>query len=141
MKYSITQENALDDELQIVSEGLDRFTRSQIDLQEKTQLTFFLRDEEGKILGGVHGNYSSFGWLYISSLWVAEEMRGKGYGNQLMNCIEQCAIENGCVNAYVDTLSFQAPEFYKKLGYVIFGELEDFPIGHSRCFLRKKLSK
>lgn len=48
---------------------------------------------------------------------------------------------NGCCNAYIFTYSFQSPEFYKHLGYEVFGELEDFPLGHCRYFLKKRLTK
>jgi len=140
MKYEITfEENPADEKLQILSEGIDQYTQSKIGGNGNIQLTFFLRDKEGLIVGGVHGNYSKFGWLYISTLWVSERVRGSDYGTQLMKHIEGEAIKAGCINAYLDTFSFQAPEFYKKLGYTVFGELEDFPVGHSRCFLRKRL--
>lgn len=141
MDYEITfAEDAADEELQILSEGLMAYNRSQVGGRQKEPLTFFLRDAEGRVVGGVHGNYSSTsGWLYVSMLWVSEGVRGGGHGSRLLRRIEREAIERGCANSYLDTFSFQAPGFYKKLGYVVFGELEDFPRGHSRIFLRKKL--
>lgn len=141
MDYEISfEENASDEELRILGEGLMAYNRSQVGGREKAPLTFFLRDVEGRIVGGVHGNYSSTsGWLYVSMLWVSEGARGGGYGSRLMRRIEGEAFGRGCRNAYLDTFSFQAPGFYKKLGYVVFGELEDFPEGHSRIFLRKRL--
>ena len=47
--------------------------------------------------------------------------------------------KRGVRNAYVDTFSFQAPEFYRKLGYREFGRLDDFPTGHRRSWLTKAL--
>ncbi|MCA9926334.1 MAG: GNAT family N-acetyltransferase [Anaerolineales bacterium] len=135
----IFDENPAAEALQILGDGIEQFTQLKIGNGRNTPLTFFLRDEKGGIVGGVHGNYGKFGWLYISTLWVSEPVRGRGYGVQLMNHIERAAIEAGCIHAYLDTFSFQAPAFYKKLGYTVFGELEDFPVGHSRCFLRKRL--
>ena len=35
-------------------------------------------------------------------------------------------------------LVFQALSFYQKLGYQIFGQLEDYPVGHTRYFLQKR---
>ena len=138
--YTITfEENPAQQDVQILGEGIDQHTQSKFPIRSSKQLVFFLRDEEGTIVGGVHGKYGSFGWLYVSALWVSEQVRDNGYGTELMDYIEQEAIKNGCTNAYLDTFSFQAPEFYKKLGYKVFGELEDFPTGHSRFFLRKKL--
>lgn len=142
MTYTITfDENPAGEEIKILGEGIDRYTQSKFGSRTNKQLAFFLRDEEGLIVGGVYGKYGSFRWLYISTLWVSEPLRGSGQGTRLMNLIEQEAVKNGCINAYLNTFSFQAPEFYKKLGYEIFGELEDFPAGHTRIFLKKKLIK
>jgi hypothetical protein len=56
-----------------------------------------------------------------------------------MGCAEGRAVERGCHSAWVDTFSFQAPGFYRKLGYEVFGEL-DYPPEHKRFFLRKRLT-
>ena len=49
------------------------------------------------------------------------------------------AARRGCHRASLDTTSFQALPFYLKHGYAIWGQLDDFPIGHSRYFLKKAL--
>jgi ribosomal protein S18 acetylase RimI-like enzyme len=58
----------------------------------------------------------------------------------LMREAEAVARENGCTGIWLDTFSFQAPGFYEKLGYTVFGTLADYPPGHSRFFLHKTLS-
>lgn len=78
-------------------------------------------------------------WLYVDVFWIHESYRGGGTGTSLLAAAEQEAARRGCQYAYLDTFSFQAPEFYKKLGYVVFGELPDFPAEHSRIFLKKVL--
>ncbi|MGC6728099.1 hypothetical protein ACP0GO_26835, partial [Escherichia coli] len=40
---------------------------------------------------------------------------------------------------WLDTYSFQARGFYEKLGYTVFGTIDDFPPGHQRFFGRKRL--
>jgi hypothetical protein len=40
----------------------------------------------------------------------------------------------------LETLSFQARGFYERYGYSVFGELDDFPPGHRKYFLKKNLS-
>jgi len=72
-------------------------------------------------------------------MWVKEELRGRGYGHRLLTMAEEEARQRGAKNAYLDTFGFQAPDFYKQHGYQVFGELEDFPAGHRRYFLRKQL--
>jgi GNAT superfamily N-acetyltransferase len=141
MKYEITFEEgpALAD-LKILDDGLTQHANAIFGNHCFTHLAFFLRDEADTIVGGVAGNYGSFGWLYVDSLWVGENVRGQGYGSQLMDRIESEAVKHGCDKAFLNTMSFQAPEFYKKRGYTVFAELEDFPKGHSRIFLRKNLT-
>ncbi len=96
-----------------------------------------LRDEDDSCLGGLTGR-TYWGWLYVDALWVREEQRGKGLGTELMRLAEKEAQSRGCHGAYLDTFDFQARSFYEKLGYSIFGELEDFPEEHTRYFMKKR---
>jgi hypothetical protein len=52
---------------------------------------------------------------------------------------EQEAARRGCHDASLDTTSFQALPFYLKHGCTLWGQLDDFHIGHSRYFLKKAL--
>jgi len=78
------------------------------------------------------------GWLLIRYLWVSDALRSQRIGRKLMGDAEARALERGCHSAWIDTFSFQAPGFYPKLGYEVFGEL-DYPPGHRRIFFRKHL--
>ena len=71
-------------------------------------------------------------------LWVHSELRRNGVGCRLMAEAERQAHVLGCHSAWVDTFTFQAPEFYAKLGYREFGRL-DYPPAHQRIFLQKRL--
>ena len=37
-------------------------------------------------------------------------------------------------------VAFQPPDFYTKRGYGVFGRLDDYPPGHAKLFLYKRLS-
>ena len=63
-------------------------------------ITFFIRNSEHKIVGGIRGTYNISGWLYINALWVDKNDRNKGYANLLMQSIEIEAKERGCTNSY-----------------------------------------
>jgi GNAT superfamily N-acetyltransferase len=102
-------------------------------------VAFFLKDGSGEVLGGLLGNIWA-GWLHVGTLGVAAPMRGKGYGRELMQRAEAYAIARGCTGALLDTFSFQARPFYEKLGYHVFGTLDDHPRGHQHYFLTKHLS-
>lgn len=56
-----------------------------------------------------------------------------------MNIIENEAAKMGCTNVHLDTYGFGAPRFYERLGYERFAVLDDYPKGHSKCFLKKRL--
>ena len=101
------------------------------------RLGVFVRDRESIVAGLAGETYA--GWLFIKYLWVSDGLRGQGIGRKLMAGGEARALERGCHSAWVDTFSFQAPGFYRKLGYEVFAELDWSP-HHKRFFLRKRLA-
>ena len=96
-----------------------------------------IRDDAGSVAGGFWGS-TLFQWLQVEMLFVPQPLRGLGVGSALMAMAERTARDRGCRGAYVDTFSFQAVPFYEKLGFTVFGVLDDFPPGHSRIYLRKR---
>lgn len=80
-----------------------------------------------------------YGWLYIEALWVAEELRGNRIGTRLLKSAESEAIARGCHHAWLETFSFQSPDFYLKNGYLIFASLPHYPDREQRLFLCKAL--
>ncbi|MFN2158352.1 MAG: GNAT family N-acetyltransferase [Anaerolineales bacterium] len=117
---------------------LVEFNESRVERLNLRKLAFFLRDEKDRIVGGLYGE-TYWGWLFVSLLWVDEGLQGRGYGRELMRLAEAEAVKRGCKQAYLDTFDFQALDFYKKIGYQIFGSLDDFPEGHTRYFLQKRI--
>jgi ribosomal protein S18 acetylase RimI-like enzyme len=93
----------------------------------------------GEILGALVGEIR-FAFLYIAVLYIAPALRRGGVGRRLMNEAEAEAARRGCKGVWVDSYSFQAPGFYQRLGYTVFGELADYPPGHRRVFLMKHLA-
>lgn len=103
-------------------------------------ISFILRDEEDEILGGITGTIFWY-HLHIDFLWVDESLRGKGYGSQLLEYIEDIAQKNKCNLIQLDTFSFQAPHFYQKYGYEIIGLIEEHPTkDHKQYYLSKRLT-
>ena len=128
------------EEIDLIGRGIDgnNIATTGTSTDDK-HITFFIRDEDERILGGVRGTYNRSGWLYINGIWVANEYRSNGYGTRLMKDIETEAKRKGCTQCYLTTLSFQAPEFYQKLGYEVFATLENFHQHYNKYFLRKKI--
>ncbi len=73
-------------------------------------ITFFIRNSDNEIIGGIRGTYNISGWLYIDALWVDKNYRNQGYATLLMQRIENEAKEKGCKNSYLNTILFQAPD-------------------------------
>ena len=92
----------------------------------------------GEVSGGLWAG-SSYDWLRIELLIVPEALRGRGIGTRLMRMAEDAARARGCVGVWLDTFEFQARGFYEKLGYEVFGSLDDNPRGSRRFFLRRRL--
>ena len=95
--------------------------------------------EDASMIGGIHAQIGG-GWLYIASLWVDENDRGKGVGKTLLRLAEKTAFEKNCHGAYLYTYTFQCPPFYEKCGYRIMGTLDNFCGNHKKHFMKKNLS-
>ncbi len=122
----------------IIGRGIHAFNAQQAGEHQSQRLCFVLRGADEVVVGGVIGELG-WGWVHIDLLWISEGLRGRGYGHRLLLRIEDEARQRGAKNVYLDTFSFQAPDFYKRHGYQVFGELQDFPTGHQRYFLQKQL--
>lgn len=101
-------------------------------------LGVFIRDPNGEVVAGLNG-WTWAGWLGIASLWVREDLRGHRHGTALLYSAEQEASARGCTHGILDAFSFQAPDFYQKLGYRVVSVVEGFPAGHKRYTLVRRL--
>lgn len=122
----------------ILGNGIQVYNTRQAGDEKGQRICFALQGPDQAIVGGVLAALY-WDWLYIDLMWLPEELRGQGYGRRLLALVEDEARKRGAKNAYLDTFSFQAPDFYRNLGYQVFGELPDFPAGHTRYFLTKRL--
>ncbi|QOL25328.1 GNAT family N-acetyltransferase [Thalassotalea sp. LPB0316] len=137
MKFTIAHEN-----YQQVSDCLSReivaFNHQHWDLKNKIPLAICQTDDSDNMIAGVSG--IAFGnWLNIERLWVAEQLRGKGMGEKLLNAIELEAKKLGCKYALVDTLEFQAKPFYQAHGYQVQWQQDNYPLTGTRYYLKKAL--
>jgi GNAT superfamily N-acetyltransferase len=101
-------------------------------------LAILLHNDEGQTIGGLWGR-SNYDWLFVEYLALPEAVRGQRLGSRLVAEAERIARERGCCGIWLDTFAFQARGFYEKLGFTVFGTLEDHPRGSRRFFLSKRL--
>lgn len=122
-----------------LAEGLNQYGLPTTRTAGFQPLAVFARDRGGALVGGAHGQVN-WNWLFVSLFWVSPDRRHTGLGSKILAALEAAARERGCTNAHLDTFSFQARPFYERRGYTLFAELEDYPPGHRRFFLRKVLA-
>ena len=123
-----------------VEAGLRGFNDQYVEPDNFQPLNLFVKDENDAVIGGLLGG-TYWRWLYVSTLWVAESLRGQGVGTQLLKQAEAEAYRRGCRNVHLDTFSFQAPDYYLKLGFKPWGIIEEFLPGFQRIYYRKAIEK
>ena len=133
MKLSPTES-----EIKFVRESLIKFNTDAVGEDGHTPLNIVEYDDKGEIIGGILGG-TYWGWLYVDILWVHESHRRKGIGTKLLQKAESEARDRGCHHVHLETMSWQAPEFYKKHGYELTATLPDLPVGHQKYLLTKAL--
>jgi ribosomal protein S18 acetylase RimI-like enzyme len=125
-------------EAQAVRDRLDIFNVGVTGVSTWYPVNYFLKNQRGEVMGGLLGAIWG-GWLHITYLWVDEAVRGRDFATKMMDQAEAYARERHCHSIMLDTHSFQARPFYEKRGFEVFGTLDDWPPGHKKFFLRKKL--
>jgi GNAT superfamily N-acetyltransferase len=123
---------------ELLGEGLGRYNDAVTGYADRRPLAVLLRDPAGAVLGGAIGR-SSLGMAFLEMFHLPETHRRGGWGSRILAAFEAEARARGCRHATLTTLSFQAPRFYEKHGWVRFGEIPCDPPGSSRVFLRKAL--
>ena len=105
-------------EIDFVRESLFQFNNNCVGNDGHTPLNLVEYDADGNIIAGILGG-TYWGWMYVDILWVHESHRKKGIGTKLLSEAEKEAVRRGCHHVHLDTMSWQAPEFYKKHGYKV----------------------
>ena len=126
-------------DVESLKDRVDTFNVDETRIYDFKELAILLKDSTGQMFAGIYA-YTWGGCLDIKLLWVRADCRGAGLGSNLMRAAEQEAIARGCHVATLETHSFQAPDFYKKLGYEEIGVLDGYPIHHKKYYLKKILS-
>ena len=123
----------------IVDRGLGESNEAAAPLHEIERLSCFASLTSGAVVGGAVGRL----WgecCELQQIWVDPAYRRRGIGAKLVELFEARAAERGCRTFYLETFSFQAPAFYRKLGYTIACEFSGMPNSVSKILMRKDLS-
>ena len=134
---AIAVERTIGETKRAVLGGLLRYNEEKMGKPRYRRFAVSLREKK-KIVGGIVGEV----WmtvLFIQLFWIDERFRGKGVGTKLIRKIEDEARRFGAIRSYVDTMSVQAPGFYRTCGYKAFGSIDGYPDGVTRHWLTKTL--
>ena len=133
----VTVERTIGATKRAVQGGLFRYNVEKMGKQKHKSFAISLRDKK-EVVGGIVGEV----WmtvLFIQLFWIDQQFRGKGHGKALIEAIEDQARNFGAVRAYVDTMSFQAPDFYRACDYEALGTIDGYPGGVTRHWFTKAL--
>ena len=96
-------------------------------------------EENGKIIAGLDACVTAFKILYVSTVFVDEKHRRKGYGKLLIEEMEKRAKDMGINTIRLDTFSWQGKDFYEALNYKVVGSYENKIDGYAEYFFVKQL--
>jgi ribosomal protein S18 acetylase RimI-like enzyme len=119
-----------------VDAGLEQHNFAAAPLSEVRPLAAFATGPAGQVVGGAIGR--TWGQCCeLLQLWVATEARHQGVGSRLLQEFESHARTRGCGIFYLTTLSYQAPEFYRRHGYAVLARIDGYPNGIAKYLMHK----
>jgi GNAT superfamily N-acetyltransferase len=113
-------------------------------LQSSERMGFVALDGDefiGCVSGLAYKNGDAYsGWFFLTDLFIEKAYRKRGIGSQLLKALEDKILACGIDKVWTWTAGYEGPGFYKKQGYTVFAEMENwYSTGHSRVAVRKRL--
>ena len=123
-----------------IEDGLGRYNAEQAGYGDARSLAVLVSDPATQaVVGGLLGR-TSLGLLFVDLFFLPDGLRGHRLGSDVMAKAEEEARRRGCRASVLYTISFQAPGFYERHGYRVFGTIPCDPPGTSRIFMVKDLA-
>jgi ribosomal protein S18 acetylase RimI-like enzyme len=118
--------------------GFGRHAKAMTGHDEKFDPIAFIANDNGCFVGAIVVELF-WGALHIKYVYVDDSYRGKGVGTQLMEYALKYGKDKKCPFAFVETMSFQALDFYRKAGFELEFTRPGYKYGTSFHYLRKPL--
>ncbi len=134
----VFEEHPSQGDMDALRDAVVAFNEETTGFRDGRYLTAFLRDDAGAMIAGLSG-FTWGGYAKVEWLWVAAPHRRAGLGRRLLTAAEDEARSRGCELIVLDTHDFQAPGFYRKLGYAQCGRTDGTPRGSGQTFFEKAL--
>lgn len=126
------------DQIAFLEDRLYEFNVAATGISDGRSLAIFARADDGQVLAGLNG-HTWGGCCEIRQVWVDESVRRRGLGTALLEAAEGEARRRGCRQILLTTHSFQAPDFYRRLGFEQIAAAQDYPQGYLHLLFRKDL--
>jgi len=130
--------NLTEEQAEYLEEQLDEYDRRHMPPVPDGAVRIGI-EEDGKLIAGLDACITAFRILYVSTVFVEEACRRKGYGRQLMAAMEDRARAMGVNTVRLDTFDWQGKEFYESLGYTLAGSYRNEEDGYAEYFFLKRL--
>ncbi|MFH5775785.1 GNAT family N-acetyltransferase [Paracoccus broussonetiae] len=134
-------------------EGLEHYYAEALEVAGETAPEFPTAYQEvnGQVSLEAHNSGSTVGRLLatyddltnsirIDFLFVEKWQRGQNIGGLLIKHLEQDARSKSVQMMFVDTTLASAPDFYRKQGFEVIGQIENYPVlGDTYILMMKRL--
>ena len=123
---------------EFIHDGFTRYGEQNGVALNYEDFCFAAEEPDGRIVGVITGR-AYYNEVHIGDLIVAEDRRGRGLGSRLVRAAEEAFRGRGYDVITLTTFGFQAPGFYRKLGYTVEFVRRSADPKLDKIFLRKDL--
>ena len=127
-----------EEQVEYIERKLDEYDENYIRYKLDGRIQIGIVDDD-KVVAGLDACMTAFKILYVSTVFVDEAYRRKGYGKKLIDEMEERAKSLGANTIRLDTFNWQGKEFYEALDYQLVGSYENNEDGYSEYFFLKRI--
>lgn len=127
-----------EEQVEAIENKLDEYDEDYIHYKLDGRIQIGI-EEDGKIVAGLDACMTAFKILYVSTVFVDKDYRGKGYGKKLILEMEKRAKNMGANTIRLDTFDWQGKGFYESIGYHVVGSYDNKEDGYSEYFFLKRI--
>ncbi len=122
----------------LIKKGLLAFNHPFLGEWNDQTFTIYAEDKNKEIIGGICGSYAN-AHMKIEWVWIDEQYRSQGLGRKIFHHLDEFALAKNCKYIDLETLEFQAKDFYQKLGFNLIATLPNWCAGYDSYIMRKFL--